>query len=189
MKCPYCGSSNLVWDGNTGTIVCANCGSVLDVIYEYDASNFTHSDLSELLPSYSAILLKRRKGSQQKVESYDKLKYQMSFDEVTLTPERNKARELNRTKYSVEEFLKDELTYIAFDKLTSLGILSAQLERAILAYYLVFGYEKTIRKLGGDSNAKFFLNKILRKVSKKTLILIRLYLDKKIENPVLSIAH
>ncbi|MEB3756847.1 MAG: TFIIB-type zinc ribbon-containing protein [Desulfurococcales archaeon] len=29
-KCPYCGSENLVIDYWTGTIVCANCGSVIE---------------------------------------------------------------------------------------------------------------------------------------------------------------
>ena len=182
MKCPYCGSSNLIWDSNSGNVVCADCGSVLDTIYDYDASNFLHSDLSELLPSYSAILLRRRKSLKQRIESPAELKYNMLFDEIKSTPDRNVARNGNKIMVNIEDLLKDELAYIAFDKITSLGILNAQLERAVLAHYLVFGYERTVKKLGGNPKAKSFLNRILKKVSKKTLILIRLYLDKKIEN-------
>ncbi|BFH73357.1 TFIIB-type zinc ribbon-containing protein [Sulfurisphaera javensis] len=36
MKCPYCGSENLVWDYKNGNLVCTECGSVLDKIYSYD---------------------------------------------------------------------------------------------------------------------------------------------------------
>lgn len=33
MKCPYCGSLELVWDDKSGDVVCANCGSVIDKVY------------------------------------------------------------------------------------------------------------------------------------------------------------
>jgi nicotinate-nucleotide pyrophosphorylase len=29
-KCPYCGSENLIIDYWTGTIICADCGSVIE---------------------------------------------------------------------------------------------------------------------------------------------------------------
>lgn len=32
MECPYCGSTEIIWDSK-GEIVCANCGSVLDRVY------------------------------------------------------------------------------------------------------------------------------------------------------------
>ena len=32
MKCPYCGSENLVW--REGQVVCSSCGSVIDRIYD-----------------------------------------------------------------------------------------------------------------------------------------------------------
>lgn len=35
MKCHECGSTNIMWDYRTGSIVCCNCGLVLDIIYEY----------------------------------------------------------------------------------------------------------------------------------------------------------
>jgi len=34
LRCPFCGSENLIWDFATGAIICASCGSVIDVIYE-----------------------------------------------------------------------------------------------------------------------------------------------------------
>ena len=34
MKCPYCGSENLVW--KDGEVVCTSCGSVIDRIYEHN---------------------------------------------------------------------------------------------------------------------------------------------------------
>ena len=33
MKCPYCGSKNIIWNEESGEVVCANCGAVLDRIY------------------------------------------------------------------------------------------------------------------------------------------------------------
>jgi len=33
MKCPYCGSRNIVWDYARGDVICASCGSVLEKIY------------------------------------------------------------------------------------------------------------------------------------------------------------
>lgn len=42
MKCPYCGSNNIIWDDKNGEIICASCGSVLDKIYYgeiYDESD------------------------------------------------------------------------------------------------------------------------------------------------------
>ncbi|MCS7099417.1 MAG: TFIIB-type zinc ribbon-containing protein [Sulfolobales archaeon] len=34
MKCPHCGIENsLVWDENRGTVVCSECGMVVDLIY------------------------------------------------------------------------------------------------------------------------------------------------------------
>ena len=33
MKCPYCGSTNLVWDYQRGEVICTYCASVIDKIY------------------------------------------------------------------------------------------------------------------------------------------------------------
>ncbi len=35
MECPYCGSRQLVWDTSNGYVVCSECGSVVDTIYDY----------------------------------------------------------------------------------------------------------------------------------------------------------
>jgi len=34
MKCWYCGSEDVVWDYRTGSVVCRNCGLVLDMIFD-----------------------------------------------------------------------------------------------------------------------------------------------------------
>ncbi|MCD6428213.1 MAG: TFIIB-type zinc ribbon-containing protein [Desulfurococcales archaeon] len=33
MRCPYCGSSDLIWDYQRGEVVCTQCASVIDRIY------------------------------------------------------------------------------------------------------------------------------------------------------------
>ncbi|MCX8196315.1 MAG: TFIIB-type zinc ribbon-containing protein [Acidilobaceae archaeon] len=38
MICRYCGSDNIVWDHASGFVVCASCGSVLQVMMEHQAS-------------------------------------------------------------------------------------------------------------------------------------------------------
>ena len=191
MLCPYCGSHNVVWDYSKGTIVCAECGSVLDSIYEYDATNFSHSSLSELLPSYSAILSRKKKINMSKESVYLKEKnFHIEYEEVIDTGKLTESEKKNRTnmsiqEYNIEDFLPNELVYIAFDKISRLGILGTQLEKAVLAYYLVFGYEDTLRKLGGDKKARDFINKILRKMGKSTIMSIKVYLDNMLENMVM----
>ena len=190
MLCPYCGSRNLVWDYSKGTVVCADCGSVLDSIYEFDAANFTHSDLSELLPSYSAILSKKRKTNigKESVNSKEK-KFHIEYEELMDnegTAESDKKNRLNSPLYmlNIEDFLPNELVYIAFDRISRLGLLTTQLEKAVLAYYLVFGYESTLRKLGGDKKAKDFIDKILKKLNKNIIMSIKIYLDNMLETIV-----
>lgn len=34
MRCPECKSDNILWDYKAGTVVCCNCGLVIDYIYE-----------------------------------------------------------------------------------------------------------------------------------------------------------
>ncbi|WP_373279914.1 TFIIB-type zinc ribbon-containing protein [Metallosphaera hakonensis] len=34
-RCEYCGSNNLVWDQSRGIVVCGECGTVLENIYDF----------------------------------------------------------------------------------------------------------------------------------------------------------
>jgi len=36
MKCPYCGSSEIIWDYKTGDIICLRCASVIDKVFYAD---------------------------------------------------------------------------------------------------------------------------------------------------------
>ena len=187
MQCPYCGSRNIVWDYSKGTIICVECGSVLDSIYEYDATDFMHSDLSELMPSYAAILSKKRKTDigQESVYFKEK-KFHIEYEELIDdkgTAKIDKKSRLNSPlhMFNVEDFLPNELVYIVFDKISRLGLLPTQLEKAVLAYYLVFGYESTLRRLGGDKKAKDFIDKILKKLNKNIIMSIKVYLDNMLE--------
>jgi transcription initiation factor TFIIIB Brf1 subunit/transcription initiation factor TFIIB len=33
MRCPCCGSEELVWDYKNGAVVCSSCGCIVDIIY------------------------------------------------------------------------------------------------------------------------------------------------------------
>ncbi len=35
MRCTYCHSTNVVWDYERGCVVCGDCGTVIDVIYQF----------------------------------------------------------------------------------------------------------------------------------------------------------
>jgi len=39
MKCPNCGFDELIWDTKSGSVVCPNCGLVIDQIYEDSVVN------------------------------------------------------------------------------------------------------------------------------------------------------
>jgi len=47
MRCPYCGSSRVVWDYEKGEVICVCCASVIDRIYYYDVSNKLPEELME----------------------------------------------------------------------------------------------------------------------------------------------
>ena len=36
MKCPYCGSNEIIWDYKTGDVVCLRCASVIDKVFYTD---------------------------------------------------------------------------------------------------------------------------------------------------------
>mgnify|MGYP000088287828 CR=1 FL=1 len=46
MKCPYCGSSSIVWDYERGEIICMCCASVVDRIY-YDLNTIPSEEFRE----------------------------------------------------------------------------------------------------------------------------------------------
>ncbi len=46
MRCPYCGSSRVVWDYEKGEVICVRCASVIDKIY-YDVGNSLSEELME----------------------------------------------------------------------------------------------------------------------------------------------
>ena len=46
MKCPYCGSSRVVWDYEKGEVICICCASVIDRIY-YDVGHTLSEEVTE----------------------------------------------------------------------------------------------------------------------------------------------
>jgi len=51
MKCENCGSDNIVWDRRNGSVVCSNCGLVLDSIYDNSLS-FSDEDTIIISPNF-----------------------------------------------------------------------------------------------------------------------------------------
>lgn len=48
MKCPECKDDNVLWDYKTGTIVCGNCGLVIDYIYELPRQRYDLGSIHSL---------------------------------------------------------------------------------------------------------------------------------------------
>ncbi len=47
-QCPYCGSKNIIVDYSTGTIVCKNCGAVIDdMIYDVQEQGYAKNPRGE----------------------------------------------------------------------------------------------------------------------------------------------
>ena len=62
VKCPYCGSSNLIWDNKSGDIICAVCGSVIDKIYCESA------DIEEEIVIASSEVFKKHREQLKKIK-------------------------------------------------------------------------------------------------------------------------
>ncbi|RLG78014.1 MAG: hypothetical protein DRO12_00425 [Thermoprotei archaeon] len=71
MRCPYCASEHLVWDLSTGSVICASCGTVIDVIYDVSAPAYSttltraynHSVVQAVLYGEKKRLMKKRLSS------------------------------------------------------------------------------------------------------------------------------
>jgi len=78
MKCPCCGSEELVWDFATGSVVCTHCGCVVDAILVYGSSDFEEAPSrrryrdAERLYSFERALTRRRAKEAEKVFELEK---------------------------------------------------------------------------------------------------------------------
>jgi len=53
LRCDSCGSTNLVWDNKSGTVICGDCGLVLERIY-FNQKHYYESD--QILVNYPQVL-------------------------------------------------------------------------------------------------------------------------------------
>ena len=60
LRCPFCGSENLIWDFATGSIICTSCGSVIDVIYEYENGHHNPTATYRRSSVVDAVLYKEK---------------------------------------------------------------------------------------------------------------------------------
>jgi len=78
MRCPCCGSEDLVWDFATGSVVCTHCGCVVDVILVYSSSGFEEAPSrrryrdAERLYSFERALTRKRAKEAEKVFELEK---------------------------------------------------------------------------------------------------------------------
>ncbi|MCE4606904.1 MAG: TFIIB-type zinc ribbon-containing protein [Desulfurococcales archaeon] len=153
-KCPYCGSKNLVIDYWTGTIVCADCGSVIEEnVSEYEINEarnprvvkayFTSKKKHSTKLRFSRMIW--REGKTMHVASYAAL---------------NTWKLLRKEQPLIEEYLR---------KIEDHPLLSARSIRVRLglayALYLHETNSKTVSKAVKESASRFYLSeKNLRKL-------------------------
>jgi len=78
MRCPCCGSEELVWDFARGSVVCTRCGCVVDAILVYGSSGFEEASSqrryrdAERFYSFERALTRRRAKEAEKVFELEK---------------------------------------------------------------------------------------------------------------------
>ncbi|ARM75882.1 TFIIB-type zinc ribbon-containing protein [Acidianus manzaensis] len=150
MQCPYCGSTNLLWDIKNGTVICRDCASVIDSMYDYERYNnneividFNKLTINQNTKEFLSILDNIRYKNKYKIDLSNKNKY--------LTEDGIYALQLLNMDTSVRKI---------YDELTKYGYFSGKKikTRVAISFYLS-GYRgnkmrNILRKL--HINEKYF---------------------------------
>lgn len=163
MKCPYCGSINLIWDIKNGTVVCMDCATVIDKIY-YEGTLSSSED--EIILDFNKL----------KVSDKTK-KFLSELDRITNNNKKFKIDIYGKTRYFSEDGLAalqilevDKKVKRIYNLLTEKGFFSGKKlkTRVALSFYLA-GYRgdrinTILTKLG--INQKYF-KKLIYKLPKE----------------------
>lgn len=161
MSCPYCGSNNLIWDVKSGTVVCMECASVVDVIY--DDKEFSSTD----------IIIDLNKITINDVTR----KFLVDLNKIQKTKTKYKINNSNTSKYISEdgilalEFLKmDPKVEKIYNSLTEKGFFSGKKlkTRVAISFYLAGYRGKRINNILAKLriNHKYF-KKLIYKLPKE----------------------
>ncbi|MCD6278370.1 MAG: hypothetical protein J7J11_01675 [Desulfurococcales archaeon] len=143
MRCPYCGSSNLVWDYQRGEVVCTTCATVIDKIYiavkpRYNAD--TDSGYSHLYSNYSMPKLKKETKNYLKIleDIGGKKRKDMTIDTGAFWEYMRTGRRVKLLKRRVNmKYSSDTTVQVAMDILKKYPKLTSRTDRAKLVIALL----------------------------------------------------
>ncbi len=137
MRCPYCGSQNLVWDYQRGEVVCTCCGTVVERIYVNASIHSEHYvEIQQRNSRINGLVPKLRKATKDYLRILESIRNKKdvvidvnAFWEYQKTGRRVK---LLKKKFSTE-LVNDSAIRIAMDVLKKYPKLSARTDRAKIA--------------------------------------------------------
>jgi len=150
MRCPYCGSNDIVWDYVRGDVICASCGTVLDRIYvteQYTNPEFVqesvkirarkkHRDKRVTLTKYTSEYLKlinKIKGSKRLKNIVIDSEQLRRYVDGELPP----IKIFKRNPQNVKALLKDPKVKLVLEIMLHFPRLSSRTDRAKVALALM----------------------------------------------------
>lgn len=143
--CDYCGSKNLLWDYVRGEIVCGDCGTTLDKVYDYRP---VYAEEVSRTSGQGYILKNNRLDSYREfIELMKKTRFMRKFKGVKLNLSGNDRRiHISRiySPISLDALYKlqsDRVAFRIYKYLEDKGIFSGLKfkTRVLLTYYLIYG--------------------------------------------------
>ncbi len=150
MRCPYCGSNNIVWDYVRGDVICASCGTVLERIY------VTEQHISqELMQEPARTRTHKRHGSRrvtitkytsEYLKLIDKVKRSKRLKNIVIDSEQLRryvdgegppVKIFKRNPQNVQMLLKDPKVRLILEVMLRFPRLSSRTDRAKVALALM----------------------------------------------------
>ncbi len=74
IRCPECGSTSILWDYKNGSVICGNCGLVIDNIYDYTHRSREQNDYYSYKPRLISDYQRITKRNRRYKNMYNRLK-------------------------------------------------------------------------------------------------------------------
>jgi len=173
MKCPYCGSSEIIWDYKTGDMVCSTCASVIDKIY-YDNLCEASDDLV-VTPKYAYydFFKKLERLNKYKEKNKKKIRKMIMYNGSSI-------KESSLSAMKIVE--NNERLLILYDIMDTLPKFRSKNSKYKLAVGIYLLDKKEFDKLRRNLNiSDKYMKKILSKLKVKDKLKIQNLLKRKID--------
>ncbi len=189
MRCPWCGSTELVWDSDRGDVICVRCGSVVDRIYVSmpprrieSAANFNppscRADLSKATRcAHLSRLTKEYLRVMEHVKSKKRLK-DVVIDSTRLgefvRDGSHHVKILKRKPEVISNAVRNEYVRLALSAMAAFPRLYSRTDRAkialaMLALALASGRVVNVREIAEDSGlSPTHVRRLKKLLSKET---------------------